>query len=310
MAILLDNLNVDCYRGLSHIELTGFNHVNILVGDNNVGKTSVMEMIFALNAPYSLDIWNEIARKKSNSRGFTYYSAYQTLFPIDNEKRIKFEGSFFDYGMVSVSVSAEEYNTTISEKELNRINGLIKTGNQNSQDSYVDTKVLEISINSRMGEVEFEIYDFQRRPPRIPVNDEKKSLWAYNTVFLEPRDGLENDFSYLKKVILDSEYYSQLVEILKEFDQTITGIIAVEDMGRTEYYVRTSNHNTAIPISVYGDGLKKALIIFACMASNKDGIVLVDEIESSIHTSAMKKVFLTILNWAKKIEYTTLYIDA
>ena len=302
MSIILKNLRVDCYRGISQLELEDFNHVNILVGDNNAGKTSVMEMICALGAPWFLGVWNEIARKKSDSyRGAMFYSAYKNIFPIDKEQRIAFEGTFTEFGNSTVCMTADGYKTTISERELNRLNGLMRTGKQNVEDIYVDTNVLELCIKADDEEIEFEIYDFQRRPPRRPIRENRRMRVRTNTVFIEPRDGLENDFSYMNKAILDSEYHEQLIEILKEFDPAITAILAVEEMGNIVYYVRTSDHINAVPISVYGDGLKKALMIFAALASNKDGIVLIDEVETSIHTSAMKKVFSTLISWARKL---------
>lgn len=302
MAIILKNLYVDCYRGINQLKLEEFNDVNILVGDNNAGKTSVMEMISVLNAPMSLSIWNEIARKKSNYyRGVMYYPAYKNIFPIDMEERVEFSGDFSDSDSLCVRMTAKEYKTTISERELNRLNGLMRTGNQNVEDIYVDTNVLELSINANNRETNFEIYDFQRRPPRRAVDESSEAVEKNRTVFIEPRDGLENDFSYMNKIILDSEYHNQLVEILKEFDPAITAILSVQEIGGTVYYVRTSEHTNAVPISVYGDGLKKALIIFAALVSNKNGIVLIDEVESSIHTSAMNKVFSTLISWARKL---------
>lgn len=303
MAIILKNLYVDCYRGINQLRLEDFNHVNIFVGDNNAGKTSVMEMICALRAPQSLSVWNEIAIKKSDYyRGTMFYSAYKNIFPIDKEKRIMFEGEFSELGFCSVGMTAEEYKTTISERELNRLNGFIRTGKQDVEDTYVETNVLELCINADEEEIKFEIYDFQKRPPRKVISENRNIRVRNNTVFIEPRDGLENDFSYMKKVILDSEYHDQLIDILKEFEPSITGMLAVEEMGNTVYYVRTNDHANAIPISVYGDGLKKALIVFAALASNKEGIVLIDEIETSIHTSAMNKVFSTLVSWARTLK--------
>lgn len=300
MAIILKNLRADCYRGINQLELEDFNHVNIFVGDNNAGKTTVMEMICALHAPLSLSVWNEIAKKKSDSyKGVMFYPAYKNIFPIDNEKQIMFRGDFSEYGTRQIYMTAEEYKTTIAERELNRLNGLIRTGNQKVEDIYVDTNVLEICIKDDEEEIKFEVYDFQRRPPRKTTSQSEKI--KNNTVFIEPRDGLENDFSYMKKAILDSEYYRQLIDILQEFEPSITEIFAVEEMGNTVYYVRTSEHNSAVPVSVYGDGLKKALNIFAALASNKDGIVLIDEVETSIHTSAMNKVFFTLISWARRL---------
>ena len=302
VAIILNSLDIDCYRGINSLRLDGFNHVNILVGDNNAGKTSVMEMISILKAPLSLNVWNEIAIKRTdNYRGAMFYPAYQNLFPIDKEKRIEFAGIFTEYGTRSVLMTASEYETNISEREKNRLNGLIRTGNQNVEDEYVNTNVLDICINSNKEINEFEIYDFQRRPPRKNTFSNVKKTIQPDTIFIEPRSGLENDFSFMKEVILDSEDHDQLIEILKEFDPAITGIISVEDMGKTAYYIRTSDHTNAIPISVYGDGLKKTLIIFAALATHKNGIVLIDEVETSIHTSAMKRVFSMLIRWARKL---------
>lgn len=302
MAIYLNNLHIDCYRGISQLDLEEFNHVNILVGDNNAGKTSVMEIICTLQDPLSLNVWNEIAAKKSDLyRGVMYYTAYQNIFPIDREKKIQFNGEFRELGNLSVCMTAEGYKTSISERELNRLNGFMRTGKQNIEDTYVDTNVLELCIRANTRVMEFEIYDFQRRPPRKAISKMNKNEVGIKTVFIEPRDGLENDFSYMSKVILDAEYHAQLIDILREFDPAITSIIAVEEMGKTVYYVRTNNHSSAVPISVYGDGLKKALRMFAVLAFNKGGIVLIDEVESSIHTSAMNKVFSTLIKWAKKL---------
>lgn len=261
-----------------------------------------MEMICALQAPLSLHAWNAITIKKSNLyRGVMFYSAYQNVFPIDKEKRIKFEGDFSESGTHSVSMTADEYVTTIPERELNRLNGFMRTGNQKNEDIYVETNVLELCINADNEEMKFELYDFQKKPPRVSARENEKIDVKTNTVFIEPRDGLENESLYMKKVILDSEYHNHIVDILREFDPAITGILAIEEMGNTVYYVRTSDHTNAVPISVYGDGLKKALFLFAALVSTREGIVLVDEVETSIHTSAMHKIFSTLVRWARRL---------
>lgn len=306
MSIILKNLQIDCYRGINQLTLEDFNHVNILVGDNNAGKTSVMEMICVLRAPLVVGIWNEIAEKKSSSsRGTMYYKAYDNIFPIDQEKKVQFSGEFTEFGNLSVCMLATNEERSITEREQNRINGFIRTGNQNIEDVYVDTNVMKINIQAQNDKIEFEIYDFQKKPPKEAPNNleviDNRTRYNGNAVFLEPRDGLENNFRYMRRAILDTEYHEQLIEILKEFDSAITDIFAIEEMGSTVYYVRTSEHRSAIPISVYGDGLKKSLVIFAAMISCKNGIVLIDEVETSIHTSAMSPIFRMLVKWARRL---------
>ena len=54
MAIHFQSFEIDAFRGIRNFNIPSLNHVNILVGDNNAGKTSVMEMICALISPFSL----------------------------------------------------------------------------------------------------------------------------------------------------------------------------------------------------------------------------------------------------------------
>ncbi len=43
-----------------------------------------------------------------------------------------------------------------------------------------------------------------------------------------------------------------------------------------------------LPISVYGDGIKKVIALADSIMGAKDGILLIDEIETSIHRSILK----------------------
>ena len=52
--IHINSLNIETYRGIKNLKLDGFTGINILTGDNNCGKTSVMELLRTLNNPVSL----------------------------------------------------------------------------------------------------------------------------------------------------------------------------------------------------------------------------------------------------------------
>ncbi len=50
-----------------------------------------------------------------------------------------------------------------------------------------------------------------------------------------------------------------------------------------------------MPLSIYGDGLKKDLLLAASIILAKDGILLIDEIETAIHVSALEKDIRMVL---------------
>ena len=46
MAIHVSELNIETYRGIKALKLENFASVNIITGDNNCGKTSVLERTY------------------------------------------------------------------------------------------------------------------------------------------------------------------------------------------------------------------------------------------------------------------------
>lgn len=54
-------------------------------------------------------------------------------------------------------------------------------------------------------------------------------------------------------------------------------------------------------MNVYGDGMKKAILLMSAVIKAKGGILLLDEFETAIHTSAMEKTFQWILETCQKL---------
>ena len=65
--------------------------------------------------------------------------------------------------------------------------------------------------------------------------------------------------------------------------------------------VLTKNHHSAIPLNSYGDGMKKALLLLSAIVRSQNGLLLLDEFETAIHTSAMDSVFSWLLQSALKL---------
>ena len=69
-------------------------------------------------------------------------------------------------------------------------------------------------------------------------------------------------------------------------------------MVENEVFVNTTKHEDAIPLSAYGDGMKRALVIMSAIANVKNGLVLIDEFDTSFNRAAMKNVFDYIVKTA------------
>ena len=66
-------LSINNYRGLKNIQLNNFTTINVITGNNNSGKTSVMELISVIDNPLSLASWVSNLRTHSEFQNISYY---------------------------------------------------------------------------------------------------------------------------------------------------------------------------------------------------------------------------------------------
>jgi len=126
------------------------------------------------------------------------------------------------------------------------------------------------------------------------------SLRLMKTDYLSPVD--HYDQNKLIRVIsnavkIDGE--NDIIKMLHAFDKNIIGL---ELLGEGKKMIPYFQHNKLglIPLSVFGDGIKKGMLIACSILSLREGVLLIDDIESEIHTSALKDFFQWVVNDCKK----------
>ena len=82
MAIYIDSLNINAFRGIHDLTLHHLNHFNIIAGDNNSGKTSILEAIALLKNPSYIYNVLKTSRMRDDSTGFYSQSLFDS-FLID-----------------------------------------------------------------------------------------------------------------------------------------------------------------------------------------------------------------------------------
>ncbi len=320
MAKHVGEIKINAYRGISELCLKDLNDINILTGDNNSGKTSVLELLSTVDNPHNIGTWVDTLRKNTGSTGRRFfYDEFFSLFPVDaEEKYVSYEyitskehsvtqslkglSGQGDPGQkhTRIELRAEIEETQIPEKEMFRLNGLMKTGYKKEEDQMVDTKCMHLEIwVDGVQKQTYPLYDFQTRISRLV----EKDVSFVRTAYVSPSAHATGALS-LNNILGDAEFYEIMLEMLKNFDEDILSINAVhanENSYTPEYMVLTKNHKRAMPLNVYGDGMKKALLLLSAVIEAKDGILLLDEFETAIHTSAMNPVFSWILESARNL---------
>ena len=119
----IEQLEISSYRGIQCLSLPDLGDVNIFVGDNNTGKTSVLEAIQFLCAPDQYNLV-QVARQREKYRsrmGIGFLDSVKYLFDIEQKNSKGYElsiGGVLHGEETEVSVSGMMEQQLIDLQEL------------------------------------------------------------------------------------------------------------------------------------------------------------------------------------------------
>lgn len=303
----ISNLNISTFRGIRNLTLEDFGAFNILTGDNNCGKTSVLEVIKSIENPADIFTWATLARSSNKgsilSMGVSLYEGIYDLFDINGySKMVEYSVDMKNGSRHRVEISFQESEEQLTESEIREIQARadMMKGSKAVNESLQEVMKAHICFYIDGEETRnLDIYDFQYRVPRKFKGDMKFAEVRY----ISPTQHAEGNL-FLGKVLNEPVLYQEMLEVLQEFDPHIISINY--DKGERGfggvYKILSKDQKQALPLNMYGDGMKKAILLMSAVVASKGGILLLDEFETAIHTTAMAKVFSWILRTCCRLD--------
>ena len=92
----IKDIDITTFRGVRSLQLRDLMPINILTGDNNCGKTSVLEILESFEDPGDFASWRTLLRREDGPVGmvgYSYYEAFYDLFDVnleESEKKIEY----------------------------------------------------------------------------------------------------------------------------------------------------------------------------------------------------------------------------
>ena len=170
----------------------------------------------------------------------------------------------------------------LSIEHLNKIN--IITGENNSG----KTRILETLLllkNSFQSDNLHEIICIKNEENILL--DNKNSI---NIEYVTPIKHLCSDIT--NPIIHNKEYKDKCVKMLQFFDNEIEDILILKNTANYKNIDFIKHQSLGImPLNTFGNGIKQALTLAKAVIRSKDGMLLVDEVEISIHKNLFDKFF-------------------
>jgi ABC-type branched-subunit amino acid transport system ATPase component len=311
---MISSLHIEGYRGFSQLDMADIGQVNLIVGKNNSGKTSVLEALHLLTSRGDISaLWQLLTRRGER------FAAPQDPQRPQQEMDVShlFTGHELHVGskfklrtkndIPETSIVFEVVELTPKEQEE-----LFGVGSDDVPVPF-QRLVLEISGKplplvpriqlSRQGGITPDFINSPRRASRrmagdfIPVQyiateslnwTELIGLW--NKIQLTPHEDLI--LSALRFLDSDLERVGALVPVQPFFQPTPRG----------GFIITRKNHSQPIPIGSMGDGMWRMLSMAIAITQSKGGMLLVDEIDTGLHYTAMADMWRLIFAAAKEFQ--------
>lgn len=268
---MLESVLIQNFKGFKNTSVGPFRMVNLIIGGQNVGKTSLLEAVFA-------------------SVSIKPYHAVSMFRQAEDNDEIRFNklistpGFFVKSlmeGGTGLAVSAKQMQPDAVDECIGRetryreINYLEFPDQSSTNDSQIEVR------NAGIFHHEFRAWDIgggitrnyfscEGVPCVLPTQAQLVRLFGQVIIARKKKD---------------------LINLLKKIDVRLESLDAISPDGHQRIYAELEGFSEAIPINMLGHGFSRLVYLFSQLFSSNAQLALIDEIENGIHYSALPTLF-------------------
>ncbi|WP_395065138.1 ATP/GTP-binding protein [Flavobacterium sp.] len=283
----LTYFKIENFKKFDSLEVSDIGQINLIVGDNNVGKTCLLEAL----------LFDEDIDKCIENLHYTLCKRSIHIHPEDVRlKKPKLpESNYFDYLK----------NNTKSE-------GIAINWNNNK------LFLQDVSIND-LTDLDFEKekkHNYEIGRPNLWIKIYKEDVFEELQFMYLDDFKVKFHHDYLPLIRKDAGFNNDIVKYFKElnFDELtrfkktfllffddFQDIVFKDYFGRELLAIKLERNNDFLPITYFGDGFNEFIRYILEIPKNKNKRLMIDEIANGVHYSKLKDFWVNIIHLSKEL---------
>lgn len=288
--MVFNEVEINNFRGIKHLLLPDLKQVNLLVGKNNCGKSTVLDAIFLLSG-FSNPILNMRINQFRDYNSFTEDDIVLNFYNMQTSNHIYIRGNINDKIIRELKISPvvsqskivlsknDISSLTLSNKEADISTGL--TMNFGYIDSHGEKKSDSATIRLN-----------KKNEEKLEIKFPKEYKETLSTAYISSKYAFNIAVEQLTRII-EEKQEKVIVEILQHIEPRIKSITVLKSQINVDIGL-----DRLIPINMLGDGIRKLLAIVTALYACKDGAVFIDEIDNGLHFSSLSSLWKAIIKTA------------
>jgi energy-coupling factor transporter ATP-binding protein EcfA2 len=298
MRLPFEQLTIHALRGIRNLELSNLGQVNLLVGENDSGKTTVLEALALCCNPLDPVTWVQTVLRRAGS-------LQHTQFDLDQFRWFFPQRASIEPGSPPESVHLRAHGAVLVEfleTHLTEVSGVLTAMAANTTRNEI-----------RGVELDLEVWFQLQREAALTQQTRTFTVWEQMWEPISSQEGphvpcqfiAPHDHRLASAAIQGfsaarlSGIQESIKALLNSLDPRIVGMEILAPHGQPMLYLQDAAAGLA-PLSAFGDGIRRVLLLALALPQAADGVLLIDELETAIHVSALGKVFRWLMEACKQ----------
>lgn len=303
--LVLDSLEIRNFRGFKHLQIERLARVNLIVGKNNVGKSSLLEAIQLYARRGSPILLREQLRARDESRQLPDRSG--------DAEEFRSVLKYVFYGRNNVTEHQIQIGPVNSQEETL----VIATNWWNAGQVGDGLRIIQLPETAEGGKNAHVI-------PGLTIHLGQQMLFnfAFLSTYPIPSSSLNTDIKDIASVYIavngldrraitelwDSialtDLEKEILAALRFVAPGVEGITLISDpvvINERIPIVKVKGIDERLPLRSLGDGMQRVLGISLALVNAKDGILLIDEFENGLHYVIQPDLWRLIFQVARRL---------
>ena len=308
---MLESIRIEGFRKYKDFSLGGFDKINFILGNNNIGKTSILEAIFAWAcgqnvAPF---IHIPLARGRYTNIQNPYWVMEELLATVNERHtlplKMVFEGVFckklerFDH-IIYPSDLLTDYDSSYK----NELVKYVPRTNEALQDqSAVSAGFPGIGSFSPVVVANWEISHNEKKVTSVftaPYTSTRNTMPFQSAKYIDLLSfAAVNENVQMYATLKRERLLQEVADEMRRIFPQIKGFDMIPYPDGSQSPVSIENQDGSfLPMYAYGDGVQKWFYVLGSLALYKKYIVCVDEVDAGFHPAAQVSFCTSVIQTA------------
>ncbi|MBZ0302091.1 MAG: AAA family ATPase [Anaerolineae bacterium] len=286
------SFHIQNFRGFEDFKIEDLARINLFAGKNNVGKTALLEALYLHGRAYN----PQEALNLNQVRGLEFVMASDPslIFRMrDTSRNILIEARDQKSGHRSIVLRIVQ-----EADELAQISLRIRANGHSNGLSSLSENIQVLALDYKVqGREEGTAYLVRTSPKEVSLSGVLTP--PIKMVFI-PAQGRPTSTELAKRFsnLEITNQHQVLLEMLTIIEPQIKRISVLYRDEQAALWGEVNR--TLLPLNLLGDGLNRLVNLVTAIIENRDGIVLIDELENGLHHSVLTDVWKAIATAARE----------